>query len=80
MINIMKTNYLHESTGNKSSNRLIFVIGSFWVMIMTTGLAFISKAEIPLLIAFYTSIQGVLIGLKLGQKPMESKVNETEKT
>ena len=65
-------NYLKDTKGNDSSNRLIFVIGSIWVMAMTTYLAF-KGTDVPILIAFYSGIQAVLIGLKLGQKPMEEK-------
>lgn len=60
-----------ESNGQLSSARLIFAVGSFWNMIMVTLLAFLSNIGIGELIAFYTAIQGVLTGLKLGQKPME---------
>ena len=64
---------LQENNGKKSSSRTIFVIGSFWAMAMVTGLAFYSKVQVAELIAFYSAIQGVLVGLKLGQKPMEDK-------
>jgi len=64
-------NYLKDAKGNDSSNRLIFVIGSLWCMAMTTYLGVWTNCEVPILIAFYSGIQAVLIGLKLGQKPME---------
>lgn len=62
--------FLKDAKGNDSSNRLIFVIGSLWVMAMTTYLGF-KGIEVPILIAFYSGIQAVLIGLKLGQMPLE---------
>lgn len=63
--------YLKDEKGNLSSNRLIFVIGSFWNMAMVTGLAYTSNVSVAELIAFFSAIEGVLVGLKLGQKPME---------
>lgn len=65
--------FTKDEKGNDSSARLIFIIGSIWAMGMTSALAFYTKLPIGELIAFYGSIQGILIGLKLGQKPMEDK-------
>jgi hypothetical protein len=66
---------LQEASGLQSSTRVIFVVGSFWNMIMTSALAFASTGvKVGELIAFYTAIQAVLVGLKLGQKPMEKKI------
>jgi len=64
--------FLRESTGGFSSNRLIFVIGSIWAMALTTYLAF-QETDIPVLIAFFSAVEGVWVALKLGQKPMEQK-------
>jgi len=64
--------YLQETNGSDSSARLIFVIGSIWNMVLCSYLAF-TGVDIPLLIALFSAIEGVLIGLKLGQKPMEQK-------
>ena len=65
--------FLKDDKGNDSATRLIFVIGSFWNMSMTTYLMVTKAAGAGELIAFFTAIQAVLIGLKLGQKPMENK-------
>jgi hypothetical protein len=64
--------FLSESDGGKSSARLIFVIGSVWTMGVTTYLA-TKGVDVPVLIAFFSAVEGVWIGLKLGQKPMENK-------
>jgi hypothetical protein len=64
--------FLQEKNGQSSSTRLIFFIGSIWVMLLTSYLAL--KGNSPgELIAIYSAIMGVLVGLKLGQKPMEVK-------
>jgi hypothetical protein len=70
---IQKTGFLKEEGGGYSSARLVFVIGSVWIMALCSYMA-IKGADIPGLIALYSAIQGVLIGLKLGQKPMEEKI------
>jgi hypothetical protein len=67
-----KVGFLQAHDGGKSSTRLIFVIGSVWAMGLTTFLA-VQGIEVPVLIAFFSAIEGVWIGLKLGQKPMEGK-------
>ena len=69
----MNVGLFEEKQGHKSATRLIFVIGSFWAMAMTSLLAIHSNVGVAELIAFYTAIQGVLVGLKLGQKPLETK-------
>lgn len=69
--------YLNEQN-KKSSTRLIFVIGSFWNMAMTTYLGVVLKCEPGLLLAFFSGIEAVLIGLKLGQKGQEVKNNRNE--
>ena len=65
--------YLKEDTEKGSSTRLIFVIGSFWAMAITTYLAIGRTIDPPVLLAFYAGVQGTLIGLKLGQKQQEVK-------
>jgi hypothetical protein len=67
--------FLKEATGGFSSARLIFIIGSIWNMILTTYLA-IQGVDVPVLIAFFSAVEGVWVGLKLGQKPMEQKIEE----
>lgn len=64
--------FLREASGGYSSARLIFIIGSIWAMAITSYLA-VSDTDVPVLIAFFTAIEGVWIALKLGQKPMEQK-------
>lgn len=64
--------YLKEGE-NGSSTRLIFVIGSFWAMALTSYLAIGRTIDPAVLLAFYAGIQGTLIGLKLGQKQQEIK-------
>jgi hypothetical protein len=65
--------FLKEASGGYSSARLIFIIGSVWTMGITSYLA-ASDVEVPVLIAFFTAVEGVWIALKLGQKPMEQKI------
>ena len=60
--------------GKNSSTRLIFVIGSFWAMAITTYLAVSQQVAPPVLLAFYSGVQGTLIGLKLGQKQQEANL------
>jgi hypothetical protein len=62
--------FFKEKNGQSSSTRLIFFIGSFWTMGITTYLA-ISGETTGSLIAFFSAVMGVFVGLKLGQKPME---------
>ena len=64
------TGFLKDGDGGFSSTRLIFVIGSVWAMGITTYLA-TRGVDIPVLIAFFSAVEGVWVGLKLGQKPME---------
>ncbi len=64
--------YLREADGRLSSSRLIFVIGSIWNMALCTYLVF-HGIEAGALVATFSALQGVFVGLKLGQKPMESK-------
>jgi ABC-type bacteriocin/lantibiotic exporter with double-glycine peptidase domain len=67
--------YLKEDNGVSSTTRLIFVIGSLWVMAICSYLVVFGEITPGGLVATYGSLQGVLIGLKLGQKPMEQKFN-----
>lgn len=70
----VKIKFLQEAPNKNSANRLIFVLGSFWNMGMTTALAFafdgITTAG---LLAFFTGVQSVFVGLKVLQKPNENK-------
>jgi len=66
--------YLTEDNGERSGTRLIFIVGSFWNMLLCSYLVIFGDMQPTILIAVYGTIQGVLIGLKLGQKPMEQKL------
>jgi hypothetical protein len=68
----MKTTFLKEKNGSDSSARLIFVIGSLWNMATSTYLIY-KGTDPALVLAFFSGVEAVLIGLKLGQKPMEEK-------
>jgi len=63
--------FLKEDNGRDSSTRMIFVIGSFWVMAICSYLVIMNEITTGALVATYGSLEGVLIALKLGQKPME---------
>ena len=75
----MKTNFWDEAPGIRSANRLIFIIGSIWNFAIITFLAIklLPEAKISVgdLIALFSAIQGILVGLKLGQKAMEPKTD-----
>jgi len=62
--------FLTGNDGGFSSTRLIFVIGSAWNMALCTYLVF-TGIEAGALVATFSALQGVFVGLKLGQKPME---------
>lgn len=62
--------FLKEKNGSDSSARLIFTIGSIWNMLLTTYLV-LKNIDVPIILAYFTGVEAVLIGLKLGQKPME---------
>lgn len=63
---------LKEHSGT-SSTRLMFIIGLFWSMTITTVLTIVMKWSAGEFIAVFTATSGVFVGLKLGQKPMEKK-------
>jgi hypothetical protein len=64
--------FLEGADGGKSSTRLIFVVGSVWNMVLCSYLVF-DGIEAGALVATFSAIEGVFVGLKLGQKPMENK-------
>lgn len=70
MIQWLKS-FLSESDGTGSSMRLVFIIGSLWLMALITALLF--KKDISTIDAtvMFTTIFAVLGGGKLIQKPME---------
>ena len=65
--------FLREATGGFSSNRLIFIIGSLWTMLLCTYLVIFTDITPGALVATFSAMEGVWVGLKLGQKPMEQK-------
>jgi hypothetical protein len=67
-----KLGFLKEEDGTFSSTRLVFVIGSVWNMTLCSYLVF-DGIEAGALVATFSALQGVFVGLKLGQKPMENK-------
>ena len=69
----MATGFFHEKQGVRSVSRLIFFIGSLWNMTMSTILILSSDVAPAAVLAFFSGVEGVLVGLKLGQKPMEGK-------
>ena len=73
------TGFLQESQGNNSSTRVMFVIGLVWAMVFTTVSTFMLKWTPGEVIAVFASLSGVFVGLKLGQKPMEKKVEQIKK-
>ena len=69
----MKTGFLEEAPGVKSSNRLIFVAGVLWSMAVSTAMLLIFKWTAGEFIAVFTSTSAVFFGAKLIQKPMENE-------
>ena len=63
-------NFFQDEHGNFSSVRLIFLLATFWNMAITTYLIF-GPGVVLEAISFFSAIEGILLGLKLGQKPME---------
>jgi len=70
-----KFGFLREASGGLSSTRLIFMVGSIWNMALCSYLV-LTGIEAGALVATFAALQGVFVGLKLGQKPME---NNSEK-
>ena len=65
--------FLKENNGQRSSTRVMFVIGMIWAMVMSTVMTFLMDWTAGEFIAVFSAQSGVFVGLKLGQKPMESK-------
>lgn len=66
----MRIGFFQDPTGDFSIMRLIFAIGMMWSMFITSGMA-IAGTSVPLLIALFSALSGVFVGLKLGQSQME---------
>lgn len=69
----MEVGFLKGADGGYSSTRLIFVIGSVWNMGLCSYLVIFGDIGAGALVATFSAIEGVWVGLKLGQKPMEEK-------
>jgi len=64
--------FFNEANGQSSSTRLIFFVGIIYAMVFTAFYTFSGiKPGTGEVIALFTAMTGVFIGLKLGQKPME---------
>lgn len=64
--------FFKDKSGQLSSTRLIFIIGSFWNLVISTVLILTGKEPVTVL-AFFSGIQGVLAGTKIVQKAQENK-------
>lgn len=69
----VEVGFLKGADGGYSSTRLIFVIGSLWNMGLCSYLVIFGDIGAGALVATFSAIEGVWVGLKLGQKPMENK-------
>jgi hypothetical protein len=67
----MRVGFLEEKPGVKSSNRLIFIVGVIWSMVVSTVMLLVFKWTAGEFIAVFTSTSAVFFGGKLIQKPME---------
>lgn len=70
--------YCQEEQGVNSATRLIFVIGSLWNIAMTTFI-FVKGVDYAGCLAFFSGVEAVLLGLKLGQKAMETPTTNVPK-
>lgn len=68
-----KVKFWEEEAGHQSSTRLIFLIGSVWLMGLTTYMATKPDASALELGGFFTGVFVVLAGSKLVQKAQEAK-------
>jgi len=67
--------FVKDSNGQFSSARLVFLTGSLWAMVITTIIVLKDMSNITNGIAFFSAVEGILTGVKLGQKPMEKLTN-----
>lgn len=74
----MNLDFLKEENGQVSSTRVLFFIGMVWAMTTSTVMACMMSWTAGEFIAVFTATSGVFVGLKLGQKPMESKIKPKE--
>jgi len=64
--------FFKEAGGKLSVLRLIFFIGSIWNMALCSYFA-LTEVSPNVVITVFSVIEGALLGMKLGQKPMEQK-------
>jgi len=64
--------YFQEANGKGSVIRLVFFIGSLWNMALCSYFA-LNEVSPTTIITVFSVIEGALLGMKLGQKPMEQK-------
>jgi hypothetical protein len=67
------TGFFEESPGNRSANRLIFIIGMVWLMLMCSALLVAKIATVTETTLMFGTISGILYGGKLIQKVQELK-------
>lgn len=72
----MKIGFFQESEGVNSGARLIFIIGSFWNIAMSTYFA-LSGVDPPGVLAFFAGIETSLGAIKVSQKYLEKKNDGT---
>ena len=70
--------YLEETPGQKSVNRLVFLIGFIWLMLLTAFIVYLKafqKLEVTWteLSLFFGGTATIFSGLKLGSKALENK-------
>jgi len=66
----MKAGYCEDENGNKSINRLAFIIGFIWDLLMTS-IIFIVTGKSTESLVFFSATMPIIIGLKLVQKQIE---------
>lgn len=66
-------NFWEENENEQSSTRLVFIVGSAWLMGVTTYLATKPETTPMELATFFTLIFAALAGSKLVQKGQEAK-------
>ena len=74
----MNFDFLKEENGQYSSTRVLVFIGMVWAMVTSTTMAFVMKWTAGEFIAVFTATSGMFTGLKLAQKPMETKPKTKE--
>lgn len=67
-----KIGFFEEAEGVRSGNRLVFIFGSFFVMLLTTFFAIKDFSPIETL-AFFTGAMTSLAALKVSQKYIEKQ-------